>query len=245
MILAARELFNSSERNCLHLEFDIQGSTLTHETGDHLAVCPVNSDIEVDRFLRVFALYETRNKVIHIQGYDKTIKSPLPSTTTYEAAVRYYLDIRAPISRHLLTILAKFAKDDHTQSEVMRLSSDKAAFHPEILSKHLNLAQLFFTICHQGLFVAVPFSLILENVTKLQPRYYSISSSSLYSKKAISITAAVNSDKFPSSEFEFKGVATSYLLALKTDFPQNQSDLSTEALSTLSAIPQTHQISGL
>jgi NADPH-ferrihemoprotein reductase len=204
----------------------------------------VNSDIEVERFLRVFSLNGSRNKVIHIKSYDKTIKTPIPSTTTYEAAVRYYLDIGAPISRHFLAVLANFAKDDHTHSELVRLSSDRSAFQQEIACKRLNLALLLSTVCSQGIFGAVPFSLILENVAKLQPRYYSISSSSLVSKKTISITAAVESIKFPFSEFEFKGVATNYLLALKTDFLQNQSSPPTQALPTPLIIRNTHQLTG-
>lgn len=42
-VVEAKELFNSSERSCLHVEFDLGESTLTYDTGDHLAVWPVNA----------------------------------------------------------------------------------------------------------------------------------------------------------------------------------------------------------
>lgn len=39
-----RELHSStSDRSCMHIEFDIEGSKMRYETGDHLAVYPVNN----------------------------------------------------------------------------------------------------------------------------------------------------------------------------------------------------------
>lgn len=32
-----------SKRSCMHIEFDIEGSNMNYEAGDHLAVYPVNS----------------------------------------------------------------------------------------------------------------------------------------------------------------------------------------------------------
>lgn len=38
-----RELHGpTSDRSCMHIEFDIEGSKMRYETGDHLAVYPVN-----------------------------------------------------------------------------------------------------------------------------------------------------------------------------------------------------------
>ena len=61
----------------------------------------------------------------------------------------------------------------------------------------------------------IPFSLLIEGLPKLQPRYYSISSSSLVQPDTISITAVVENQVIPGREDPFKGVATNYLLALK------------------------------
>lgn len=39
-----RELHGpTSERSCMHIEFDIEGSKMRYESGDHLAVYPVNN----------------------------------------------------------------------------------------------------------------------------------------------------------------------------------------------------------
>lgn len=40
-----RELHGpTSERSCMHIEFDIEGSKMRYEAGDHLAIYPVNSE---------------------------------------------------------------------------------------------------------------------------------------------------------------------------------------------------------
>ncbi|KAI5297252.1 hypothetical protein KEM56_004955, partial [Ascosphaera pollenicola] len=97
-IASSRELFSAKGRNCVHMEIDISGSKLTYETGDHIAVWPHNAGVEVDRFLRVFGLGdgEKRTQVINIQAIDVTAKIPVPTPTTYEAVVRYYLEICGP-----------------------------------------------------------------------------------------------------------------------------------------------------
>jgi len=56
---------------------------------------------------------------------------------------------------------------------------------------------------------------MIEGLVKIQPRFYSISSSSLVQKDKVSITAVVESLAKPNSPHVLKGVTTNYLLALK------------------------------
>lgn len=222
-IVAARELFMSSERNCLHVEFDVESTSLNYETGDHLAIWPVNANAEVDRFLEVFGLSAKRRTALNIESNDLSLKVPIPALTTYEAAARYYLDIGAPVSRQFLANMTRFVADRSAQAALVRLSTDPTAFKLEISGPRLNLAQALSMIASGGAFQAIPFSMLLENVAKLQPRYYSISSSALVARKRISITAVVDSVRYPDLGHTFKGVNTNYLLALKSDFAGNPS----------------------
>ena len=41
-----RELHKGGDRSCMHIEFDISGSKLRYDAGDHVAVFPVN-DAEI------------------------------------------------------------------------------------------------------------------------------------------------------------------------------------------------------
>ncbi|OAL27049.1 hypothetical protein AYO20_09857 [Fonsecaea nubica] len=213
-IVESFELFTVPGRNCLHIEFDIGDSTLAYQTGDHLGVWPMNADVEVERFLRVFGLWDKRNTVVEIKA-DSQGKVPFPTPTTYEAAVRYYLEICVPVSRQFVGMLAQFSPSEDARKQLAKLGSDKEYFHQGVAAKCLNLAQLLEAISPTLPFSDVPFSAIIENIRRLQPRYYSISSSSLVQSHKISITAVVESRQVASETKYLKGVATNYLLALK------------------------------
>lgn len=103
------------------MEFDVNDLTMTYETGDHLGISPKNSDVDVERFLRVFGSTEKKYCVLNITTKDPTIKIPLPAYTTYDAAARYYLNICAPISRYLLSNLIEDCPNDSTKAALLRL----------------------------------------------------------------------------------------------------------------------------
>jgi len=92
-LLKSKELFYTLGRNCVHLELDLGGRGIACQTGDHAAVWPIDSDEEVDRFLRVFGLSAKRNTPISIFTVGSTSYIPIPSPTSYDAATRYYLEI--------------------------------------------------------------------------------------------------------------------------------------------------------
>lgn len=211
-IATSRELFQAKDRNCLHIEINLQGSGLKYKTGDHIAVWPTNPDQEVDRLLSALGLESKRRTVFRVKAEDSTSKIPVPQPTTYDACLRYYLEICGPVSRQLLATLAQFAPDEACKSEVTRLSQDKEYFQLMVSRPHLNLAQMLRMITTSTW--SIPFSILLESCGKLQPRYYSISSSSVVDPNLVSITAIVESKKFAGHENVLNGVTTNYLLAL-------------------------------
>jgi NADPH-ferrihemoprotein reductase len=213
-IAESKELFTVKDRNCLHMEIDVSGSGITYTTGDHIAVWPTNAGMEVDRFLKTFGLEEKRNTVISMKGLDPTAKVPFPTPTTYDAAVRYQMEICAPVSRQFMATLAAFAPNETAKKEMTRLGSDADYFKEKVSSQMMNIAQAVATVSPES-WSAVPFSCLVEGLNKVQPRYYSISSSSLVQPQKISITAVVESVRIPGAGHIVKGVTTNYLLALK------------------------------
>lgn len=209
------ELFNAKDRNCLHIDVDISGTNLTYQTGDHIAVWPTNPGDEVDRFLEVTGLADKRNTVISVKALEPTAKVPFPAPTTYDAVVRYHMEICAPVSRQFLATLAAFAPNDAAKTEMTKLGGDKDYFHEKITKHRLNIARVLHIVGKGQKWTQIPFSAFIEGITKLQPRYYSISSSSLVQPKMISITAVVEKQLIPGRDDPFRGVATNYLLALK------------------------------
>ncbi|KAM0713123.1 hypothetical protein Q7P35_000575 [Cladosporium inversicolor] len=214
-IAESKELFNDPQRNCLHMEIDVSGSNLSYTTGDHIAIWPTNAGKEVDRFLKVLNLADKRHTVIAVKGLDATAKVPFPSPTTYDAAVRFHMEICAPLSRQFVGSLAQFSPNDEIKAEMQKIGSDKDYFHSKVASKHYNIAQFLEAYSGGSSWDNIPFSIFIEGLHKIQPRYYSISSSSLVQPKKISITAVVESVEVPGASHVVKGVTTNYLLALK------------------------------
>lgn len=214
-VAEAHELFESTDRNCVHMEFDISDSGLKYNTGDHLALIAQNSDIEVTNFLSIFGLEKKRDNVIEVKVLDPTAKVPFPTPTTYDTVVRYHLEINGAVSRQLLSSIAPFAPTEEAKKTAMRLGSSKDEFAAEIAHKYYNLARALGSISGGIPWINVPFSFISESVNHLIPRYYSISSSAKENPGVISITSVVESVKPAGCDHVLKGVATNYVLDVK------------------------------
>ena len=178
-ITKTKELFNSKDRNCVHVEFDISDSNLKYSTGDHLAVWPSNSDENIKQFLKCFGLEDKENTVIELKALDSTYSIPFPSPITYGAVIRHHLEISGPISRQLFLSIAGFAPNEETKATLTRIGNDKQEFASTITRRKFNIADALLFASKGKAWVDVPFEFIIENVQHLTPRYYSISSSSL------------------------------------------------------------------
>jgi len=214
-IAESKELFTVKDRNCLHMEIDVSKSNITYTTGDHVAVWPTNAGAEVDRFIRILGLEERRHHVINVKAIEVTAKVPFPTPTTYDAVVRYHMEICGPVSRQFVATLASFAPNETVKAEMTKLGSDADYFKSKISSQYLNMAQVLESVCPNQPWSAVPFTCLIEGINKIQPRYYSISSSSYVQPKKISVTAVIESIRIPGASHIVKGVTTNYLLALK------------------------------
>ncbi|CAG9955728.1 unnamed protein product [Clonostachys rosea f. rosea IK726] len=211
----SRELFRMSDRNCIHMEMDLAGSGLQYQTGDHIAVWPMNSSVEVDRFLNVNGLLERRDSIIDVRSMDPTAKLPCPTPTTYDTIARYYLEISSIVSRELLARFAPLAPSEEARDMMVKLNSDADYFTQTVTSRYLNLAQVLEMAGGGKVWSSIPFAFYLEGLSRLRPRYYSISSSSLLHPQRVSITAVVDTANLPNRSGLWKGVASNYLLAIK------------------------------
>ncbi|VUC26549.1 unnamed protein product [Clonostachys rosea] len=209
----SEELFTSSDRYCTHMELDIQGTGLSYVTGDHVSIWPINADVEVERFLRVFGLWEQRHTRIKISAIHSTERIPIPATTTYDTAARHLLDIAGPVSRQSISIFVQYLTHETQKLSLLKMASDSGYFHDAVSSKLLNIAQLIEITSQAGQVCPIPFAILLECVKPLQPRHYSISSSSLVQRDTVSLTVVANPIHFPARHFH--GVASNFLLAVK------------------------------
>ncbi|QRV77758.1 NADPH-ferrihemoprotein reductase [Ceratobasidium sp. AG-Ba] len=232
-IQSIRELFTiGGERNCVHAEFNIEGSGITYQHGDHVGLWPSNPDVEVDRLLYALGLGspERRTAVIDIESLDPQLaKVPFPVPTTYETVLRHYIDISAVASRQALGLFAKFAPTPEAGAALSQLATDKALYGSVVAGGCLKLGEVLQLVCGNSINTvpsgenttawSIPFDVIISSIPRLQPRYYSISSSPKLHPTSIHVTCVVlkyqseASDRAP-SKWVF-GVGSNYLQNLK------------------------------
>lgn len=193
-IESTKELFSLKERSCVKVDFDISASNLRYSTGDHLAVWPLNSNENVEIFLKTFGLTDKKDTVIQVKPLDSTISLHFPSPTTYESVVRHYLEISGSVSRQFFIAVSQFAPDAETKAKLHKLASDKKVFAEQVTKGCYNVADALAKVS-LGKPWNIPFAFIIEQIPHIQPRYYSISSSSLMDKTSIAVTAVVEVEK--------------------------------------------------
>jgi len=215
-IANSRELFTSSDRNCLHMDVDLSTQPeLTYKTGDHLAIWPGNPDTEVERLLEVLGITSRREIPLMIRAIDSATKVTIPSPTNVNALLRYYLEICAPANRDNVRDLAQFAPTPEAKAYLLKLGQDKNQYAEFVNRNHLNLGRLLQLAAPGQTWSSIPLSYLLETVPHIHPRYYSISSSSVVFPRKPSITAMVSSTPLLYNPDELvHGVTSNYLLAI-------------------------------
>lgn len=205
-VVAQRELMESGDRKCVHLEAEIPAdSKLSYVTGDHLVVWPQNSSASVERFLSTFGLLDKRYSRYNFQPFDNSKEKTSILQFTGEVSLDYYIgnyvDINGQCSRELLKSLASFAPTSWSKNELVRLTSDKKLYQSNVIIKQHTLSSLLTHLSNGEPWDKVPLSFLIETVSPLQPRYYSISSSSAVSPKTLSITCVVENDQTVASNY--------------------------------------------
>lgn len=219
-VVESRELFApSDDRNCIHLELDFnEHLDLKYKTGDHLGVWPINPQCEVERLLRVLGQEFKRDIPLHIRSLDGNAVK-VPSPTTVGVLFRNYLQICAPVSREHVSTLAAFAPTAEAKEFLSKLSLNKVVYSQHVSNHHTNFGRLLEEACAEpGSWAQLPLSLVIEILSAMQPRYYSISSSSVVQARRAAITAVVADTMLPKSGDRIFGLATNYLLAAKDGF---------------------------
>jgi NADPH-ferrihemoprotein reductase len=219
-----------SDRNCVHIEFGIEGSGMTYQHGDHVGVWPSNPEAEVNRLLHALGLWDKKDQVINIESLDPALaKVPFPVPTTYISVLRHYVDISAVVGRQILGNLAKFTPSPEAEAFLRALNTDKALYSEIITHGCLKLGEVLQLAAGNDLTAVptaenttawpIPFDVIVSAIPRLQPRYYSISSSPKLNPNFIHVTAVVlKYQSIASNRVHAKwvyGVGSNFILNLK------------------------------
>ncbi|KAL4869997.1 hypothetical protein BDV12DRAFT_208077 [Aspergillus spectabilis] len=243
-ISGIRQLFEpTSDRHCLHIDLDISSTPdIVYKTGDHLAVWPSNPDEEVSLLLRMLGRThdsETPIAISAIEGADiEDTAKKVPSPTTLLVLLRHYLEITAQLPRDILSTLAPFAPTPEAKTFLTELANNKDIYAAFTRANHLTLARILAASGTQE-WSTLPLSYILETLPPLQPRYYSISSSSVVSPRKISLTVLVLSTPLvENTAVSIPGLTSTYLLSL-SDIPHSTKNTAPLPTYTNTLLPLT------
>ncbi|KAJ2375743.1 hypothetical protein IW150_002377 [Coemansia sp. RSA 2607] len=257
-ITVATDLTPSGERHVLHMEFDLEGSGMHYEAGDHLGIYAANSDAEVDLMLHALGLLERADTPICVRATDPFAAQQTlfaGTATTYRAAFRHYLDITNPVPRaQIASLVLPHARSTVAREFVGSLAADKDAHAATVSAGCLTPARLI-TAVHQIEAAAgvpkneqlvIPVATAFELCPRMQARLYSISSSARVTPTRVSITAVVLqytaqtkiAEDLPLGASRL-GVATNYLLAATNQI--NSGSLDPVVLTSANALVETPQ----
>jgi len=205
-----QELHKGGDRSCLHMEFDISGSRIGYNAGDHVAVYPTN-DLEVVEQLgkRLNINLDTVFEMNNLDE-DSSKRHPFPCPTTFRAAFSYYLDITNPLRTNIFHELIAYCSDDKDKEFLSLLSSNtdegKKMYQKWACDDRRTLAQVLEDLpsCYPEV------GHLMELLPRLQCRYYSIASSPRKHPDSIHVCASVIRYEASNKRINH-GVATKYL----------------------------------
>uniref|UniRef100_A0A8C2ZXP7 Nitric oxide synthase n=1 Tax=Cyclopterus lumpus TaxID=8103 RepID=A0A8C2ZXP7_CYCLU len=186
---------------------------LSYQPGDHLGIFPGNHEDLVTALLEKLEDAPPVNQIVKVEfleerntalGGNWTNETRIPPCTIYQA-FQYFLDITTPPSPVLLQQFAALATNDKQKKKLELLSKEYEEWKWYNNPTMVEVLEEFPSI-------QMPSTLLLTQLPLLQPRYYSISSSTDLHPGEIHLTVAVVSYQARDGEGPIHhGVCSSWL----------------------------------
>ncbi|XP_013195874.2 NADPH--cytochrome P450 reductase [Amyelois transitella] len=215
-IVVNKEMHKGGDRSCLHVELDISNSKMRYEAGDHVGVYPVNDTDLVDRLGELTNTDLSTVFSLINNDQESSKKHPFPCPTTYRTALTHYIEITALPRTHIVRELAEYCSDEEDKKKMMLMATNsqegKALYQSFVVDACRNIVHILEDIksCKP------PLDHVCELLPRLQPRYYSISSSPKLHPETVHVTAVVVKYKTTTGRIN-KGVTTTWLADLKPE----------------------------
>lgn len=209
-IVVNRELHQAkSDRSCRHIEIDI-GEELHYEAGDHVGIFPLNDTTLVHKLAA--RLGADLDQIVAQYSVEEgpASKIPIVGPCTLKAALEGYFELLLPPRKTMLRVLADYTSDGEEKRRLLNLASDDPDKQEEFNKFITHDNRTIFEVLKAFPGVKPPIDHFLEVLPKMQPRFYSISSSPNAHKGRVHVTAVLLEYKTATGRVH-NGVATTWL----------------------------------
>lgn len=195
-----------------HIEIDLRGTDVQYDTADNLAVLPVNDDSSVNTLCKMMG-YDA-GEHFTVDPLKKDFKYPFPLPCTVKQVLSSYYDIHGLPKHSLVSKLLPYTMKDKQKKWLTELiAKDNHSGFKQYING--NGRSFYDLVTNELDSCKIPLADLLHILPTMQPRYYTISSSSNVYPTSVHITVSVTDFKLPSGR-RFRGLTSSYLQGLGT-----------------------------
>ncbi|KAJ7555508.1 hypothetical protein O6H91_05G042300 [Diphasiastrum complanatum] len=184
------------EQDVRHIEFDLRGSGVQYSPGDVIGMMPIQNAKTVEDFLKrcdldpdVFVSVESTGMVFPSSGGNNVNIGEM-SPVRIRSFVESVMDVdSASPRRYLFEVMSHFAKAEHEKERLQYFSSPEG--RDDLYRYNQRERRTLLEILQDFPSVQLPLEWLLQLAPRLQPRYFSISSSLKLHPNEAHITVAV------------------------------------------------------